>query len=442
MRKIFLIGWVFFLVCGCAENKTKADQHFAIHDKYPASSLRQDYEQLIRILKKNHPALYDFTKEKEYESLISLQSKKITDLTICNFYNILAPLVAKIGCGHSRVYLPDWVWKDPAATFLPLDLFFQNKKAYIIKNYTGNKQLGAGTEILSINGTDISTLLQRIEECIPTDGNNSSNKREALNQSFTKLLATYDDFPRSYDIGLRHFEKDSIQKIRVSSVTTQNFFDAHSRSDSLLQFEIDSAGSTAIITIRSFAFYDRLNDFKIFVDNCFDQIRYDKIEHVVLDLRDNGGGDPFCASYLMTYLVKKQVPYFSEPYPNYTELAKPLPLSINHFSGELYTLINGNCFSTTGHLCALLRYHQAGEFIGTETGGTYTCNDNSQTFRLVNTGILIKVARSTFTVAVEGVPRFKGVIPDYFVERTLQDIIKGEDGVKKFALRKIEGSLK
>ena len=413
MRKIFLIGWILFLLCRCSDNKNKADQTLTIDEKYPASSLRQDYEQVIRILKKNHPALYDFTKENEYERLITLQSEKITDLTICNFYNILAPLLAEIGCGHSRVHLPDWIWKDTAATFLPLDLFFQNKRGYIIKNYSSNKELGAGTEILSINGKDIPTLLQRIEECISTDGNNSSSKREVLNQSFTQLLATYDGFPGKYDISFRLFEKDSIQKLSVSSMRAHIYFDAQPKSDSLLQFEIDSPRSTAIITIKSFAFYDRLKHFKIFVDNCFNQIRHDKIDHVILDLRDNGGGDPFCASYLMTYLSKKQIPYFSEPYQTYIELAKPQPLSINHFSGKLYTLINGNCFSTTGHLCALLKYHQVGEFIGTETGGTYTCNDNSQTFRLANTGILIKVARNTFNVAVEGIPRFKGITPDY-----------------------------
>jgi hypothetical protein len=140
----------------------------------------------------------------------------------------------------------------------------------------------------------------------------------------------------------------------------------------------------------------------------------------------------------MTYLAKEPVPYFSKSYQTYTALAKPLPLSINHFSGKLYTLINGICFSSTAHLCALLKYHHIGEFIGTETGGTYICNDNSQIFRLINTGILVRTARSTFAVAVEGLPRFKGILPDYTIGRSLRDMLASDDPIKEFAIKRIE----
>lgn len=433
MRRFILIGYISYLASGCSDND-KADQHLPLHEKFPVSSLKQDYQQLVRVVTKNHPGLYDFVNKSEYDSLMKLQYEKITDsLTLSGFYNILSPLVTEIGCGHSSVHLPDWVWKDSTVTLLPLDLFFQNNRGYIIKNYNSNKVLKIGTEILSINGKDIPSLLQQIEKCISTDGNNESSKREVLNQFFNQLLARYNDFPRKYEISFRVSEKDSIERICISSMRAQLYFDAQPKLDSLLQFEIDSARNTAIITIKSFGFYDKIKEFKTFVDSVFNQIQYAKIDNVILDLRNNSGGDPFCAAYLMTYLIKKPVVYFSETYPTYTELAKPLPVSINHFSGKLYTLINGICFSTTGHLCALLKYHQVGEFIGTETGGTYTCNDDSQTFRLINTGILVRVARSTFTVAVQGIPRFKGIIPDYVIEQTVQDMLTSKDHVKEFA---------
>jgi hypothetical protein len=441
MRRLILIGWILFLKSSCS-NSDKTDQHLAISEKYPVNSLHEDYEQLIRVLKKNHPAMYDFTTKNEYERLIKLQDESITDsLTISGFYNILSPLVTEIGCGHSRVHLPNWVWKDSTVTLLPLDLFFQNNKGYVIENYSSNNGLRAGTEILSINGQDIPSVLNQIKKLISTDGNNISAKREVLNQFFNQLLASYSCFPRKYEIGFRLSENESIQKMNISSIRAQSYFDAQSKPDSLLQFEIDSLKRTAIITIKSFGFYDKLEEFKAFVDSTFSQIEHAKIDNIILDLRNNGGGDPICASYLMTYLVNKPVTYFSEPYQTYTELAKPQPLPINHFTGKLYTLINGICFSTTGHLCALLKYHKVGEFIGTETGGTYTCNDDSQTFRLINTGILVRVARSTFTVAVEKIPRFKGIIPDYIIEPSLQDILTGKDCIKDFAQMRIAMSL-
>jgi C-terminal processing protease CtpA/Prc len=438
LKRFIFIDSILFLMCGCSGTES-IEQHLAIDEKYPAHLLKEDYEQLLRVLNKNHPALYDFTDKDEYHRLVKLQSEKITDsLTISEFYHVLLPLVSKIGCGHSGVHLPEWVWKDSTITLLPLKLFFHNKRGYVINNYTPYEQLRVGTEILAINGTSISSLLQRLETCIPTDGNNFSAKREVLNEFFNQLISSSDGFPHSYEISFQSSETDSIQEMIISSIKSQLYFDAQPKSDSLLQFEIDSARNTAFITIKSFGFYDRVEEFKTFVDNSFSQIRQAKIDHVILDLRNNSGGDPFCSSYLMTYLAKEPVPYFSKSYQTYTALAKPLPLSINHFSGKLYTLINGICFSSTAHLCALLKYHHIGEFIGTETGGTYICNDNSQIFRLINTGILVRTARSTFAVAVEGLPRFKGILPDYTIGRSLRDMLASDDPIKEFAIKRIE----
>ena len=160
--------------------------------------------------------------------------------------------------------------------------------------------------------------------------------------------------------------------------------------------------------------------------------------HVILDLRDNNGGDPFCSSYLLAYLEKTPVPYYSESYERYTELAKPIPMAANHFEGNIYTLINGNCFSSTGHLCALMKYHHIGKFIGSETGGTYTCNDNGAYFSLNNTGIQLRIARNSFSVAVNGIPRFKGISPDFPVDATLEDNIARKDAVMSYAMELIK----
>ena len=127
-RNIF-IGCLLYLMCACSGTEN-IEQHLAIDEKYPAHFLKEDYEQLWRVLNKNHPALYDFTDKDEYHRLVKLQSEKITDsLSISEFYHVLMPLVSKIGCGHSGVQLPDWIWKDSTITLFPLKLFFDNKRA-------------------------------------------------------------------------------------------------------------------------------------------------------------------------------------------------------------------------------------------------------------------------------------------------------------------------
>ena len=170
----------------------------------------------------------------------------------------------------------------------------------------------------------------------------------------------------------------------------------------------------------------------------FDRLRAGGCRNLILDLRGNSGGDPFCAAHLLAYLAPAPVPYFAKVYPSYASLAKPLPLPENRFLGSLYTLIDGGCFSSTGHLCALFKFHKIGTFIGSETGGTYECNDAARTDTLRATGLRLRVARATYTVAVENMSRAKGVPPDYVVEPSIRDILSDRDPAMERAWSLIE----
>jgi len=168
------------------------------------------------------------------------------------------------------------------------------------------------------------------------------------------------------------------------------------------------------MTIQTFIYYDRVSMFKEFLENCFQEIHEKKIANLILDLRGNDGGDPFCAVPLFSYLENESVPYFAEPYGKYSSLAEQIPLAENHFTGNLFTLIDGRCFSTNGHFCSLLKYHKIGKFIGTEGGATYKCNaGKNMEIHLKNTRIMLYFGRSTFAAAVENMDKSHGILPDY-----------------------------
>jgi len=184
-----------------------------------------------------------------------------------------------------------------------------------------------------------------------------------------------------------------------------------------------------------FPYYQARDKFKSFIDESFGRIRRAGVQNLILDLRDNGGGDPFCTTHLLSYLEPRPVPYFTRVYPNgYESFAEPIPRAAGAFSGKLFVLINAGCFSSTGHFCALLKYHKIGTFIGTETGGTYECNDASREIHLKNTRLRLFIARITFTAALQGIPRYKGIVPDISVEPGISDHLSGKDPVKERAL--------
>ncbi|HEV3222733.1 MAG TPA: S41 family peptidase [Puia sp.] len=417
-------------------HKSDKKQQIPLDTKYSTAAMKADFNQLLAQIKNNHPALYDFTCKDVYQEIVKQQFDKIRDsATVTDFYKILLPLVVKIGCGHSQLWLPQRVWNDSAVGFLPLRLFIEKGKVYIVRNLSTDTNVKISSEVLKINGKMIPDLLDTMNSFISTDGDNLSAKRDYLNTSwFNGLLAIALDFPKEYLVDTRRTIGDPIHQLKLHALNLQTYNRVEAWPSSTPKFLIDSSNNTGILTIRSFSFYDSVAGFRHFIDSFFAKVKQQHIHSVILDLRDNSGGDPFCSAYLLAYLAKAPVIYYSESYEGYAELAKPMPLAADHFEGNLYTLINGNCFSSTGHLCAILKYYHLGKFIGSETDGTYTCNDNSRIIFLNNTGIQLRIARNSFSVVVKGIQRFKGIQPDFPIETNVEDNIAGKDSAKLFAL--------
>jgi hypothetical protein len=182
------------------------------------------------------------------------------------------------------------------------------------------------------------------------------------------------------------------------------------------------------MTVNTFIYYDKADYFRNFMDSCFHLMKEKKIMDLILDLRGNDGGDPFCSSILFSYLQKSPVPYFAEPYSKYAVLADPIPIPQNNFSGNLYTLIDGSCGSTNGHFCALLKYHNIGKFVGTPSGSTYKCNAGKNTeFRLLNSKIIITIGRSTYSAAVDNMDKTAPIMPDIIVNENYNDFLDNKD---------------
>src|SRR5690606_17814902 len=119
--------------------------------------------------------------------------------------------------------------------------------------------------------------------------------------------------------------------------------------------------------------------------------------------------------------------YFSADAGYYPTLLTPTMPAPERFTGALFVLVDGDCFSTTGHLCSLLRYHGIGRFVGEETGGSFSTTANTTDLLLPRTRLRLRLARNTFTTAVSGLERARGVFPHDVILPDAHDIITGTD---------------
>ena len=427
-------------IFSCKSGTSGENESTGEKDMYSAEELQADFKQFRQFLESSHPKMYRFTSRKTFDSLFEAQYRLINrPLSTQEFYPILAPLVARVGCGHTSLWSPDGYWDRAPQRMFPLGVYARDGKLYVIHSYNRESPVAYGCQVLSVNGRDAGILLNELLENIWSDGFINTGKYWRLNNVFSHLYALNFGFPEKFDITvLEHGLEKRIRMDPIPRNTMWNYRDSLvasgviPRKDLFMEL-IDE--ETALLTIRTFAWYDNNKGFKRFIDSSFQVIKSKKIEHLILDLRGNDGGDPFCSTHLMSYLQQEPVIYFREPYGRYARFNKPLPMAKNPFTGKQYYLIDGRCFSTTGHVTSLLKYHGLGIFIGEETGATYTCNDASHDTRLKNTRYRIQSARHTFAAAVTGFPPDRGIQPDFPFRPSVGDLIRNHDALLEYTLQ-------
>jgi C-terminal processing protease CtpA/Prc len=105
------------------------------------------------------------------------------------------------------------------------------------------------------------------------------------------------------------------------------------------------------------------------------------------------------------------------------------PRKRNHFNGRVFVLVNGGSFSASCLVAAYLKQRHNTIFIGEETGGAIEgCNAGvTPYYKLPNTGL--KVRMPAFRVLNDVCPAVTGhgLIPDYEIKYTIDDIFKRRD---------------
>jgi hypothetical protein len=409
---------------------------------YSEEVLRTDFAEIKSILINNHPAPYQFSNQEAFEKFYSEELQKINrPMDLGEYFLLAAQLVESIHCGHTWISMPDEYWDNDEARFFPLGMIFSGDKAWVAIS-DNNGPIPQGSQIITINKIPVAEIIESTKPLVNSDAKSKTGKLAAFYHSFPDLFALQYGNRESYEVNFippgstenhLHVLKPVTRKTAWENPT--NTLAGMFPGEQDLQLEILQAKKVAVLGIRSFYYYNNRQKFYAFIDSVFEQINRWRVQNLILDLRNNGGGDPFCAVRLLSYLETQPAPYFASVYEEYETLAQPVPVAVkNAYNGNLYVLINGGCFSTTGHLCALLKYHARGKFIGEETGGTYECNDSHTRIATEATKLNLNVARMTYTVAVKGISRETGIMPDYPVEPTISDVLAGRDAVKEFAV--------
>ncbi len=409
---------------------------------FSVEDLRQDFLELRRILEQEHACPYEYTSKAEFDALFE-EGYRLIDrpMRYEEFFRIAAPLAAKVGCLHTALWMPGRFFDLGKDNMFPLHVRLIEGLLVVTGGHGGPPEIPVGSVILDINGLAAEKVFDALRAITSADALNPYFIDTQVEKRFSMFYASVFGFPERYSVVYTppggKARKTAVLKPTDIATVRKDVFANFDHPPLTLDLREDIR--TAVMTVKTFIYYDRVDYFREFMDRSFREIKDKGIENLILDLRGNDGGDPFCSVILYAYLEKEPAPYFAERYGKYAPLAEPVPLPEDRFTGNLYTLLDGRCGSTNGHFSALLKYHGLGKFVGTPSGSTYICNagKNSEV-RLDKTQIILTLGRSSFAAAVEGMDKSKPILPDHPVRETYRDFLDGRDVYLETALELIK----
>jgi hypothetical protein len=145
------------------------------------------------LLTKGHPGVYWYIGKRELDFKFDSLKKTInTSLTTKEFYKKLAPLVAEVKCGHTRLILVTKKLtknqKDSVAKLSkPINQFSYKviaNKLYVTSLNKKSNEVKKGNEILSIEGVYSTEIINNLEKNYASDGYNQTFKQAVLNRAF------------------------------------------------------------------------------------------------------------------------------------------------------------------------------------------------------------------------------------------------------------------
>jgi hypothetical protein len=434
---------------------------------FPKQDVIEDIQFLRESLEEAHYNLYTYVTKKAFDQNFENVKASITkdSLSLLETTSLFQSVISKANNGHTEIIFPVaayFEYAESGGTLFPLEIVFENGKALIRKNFSNNNALKIGSEIISINEMTINEVLEKIYPLI-------SAERRYFKLAKLELFS----FPRFYWQAFgeqKNFEVEikkngTIEKYQLKSIDLIEDFESSRNEIWSDKRELDFLNHIAYIKPGNFG-GDELA-YRRFLDSSFLVINYRKSPYLIIDLRNNRGGDDFFSDYLVSYIADKPFRWNSEftlktssilkahvqknydttnpfwksvmthengsIYPYDFEAYKPQSID-KRYTGDVYVLINRQSHSQSAVTAAQIQDYDFATIVGEETGDFPSLLASQFSYTLPNTRIEVKIAKG-YIVRVNGSKRAEGVIPDIYINDHLLD---EEDEILDGLLQQIE----
>jgi C-terminal processing protease CtpA/Prc len=350
---------------------------------------------------------------------------------------------------------------------------------YVARDYSAAAQL-AGAEVLSINNVPIARILASMLAVSHGDGDSPTAGPYQLSHGRGFARSLYMIVGLRSPFRIRYISGGKTAEASLTGMPPKVLHEVElSRYPSPPQqgnatWRLLEGGSIGVLKIASFD--GNAEDgmpMSAFFERVFTEAHNGNVSKLIVDVRDNGGGEDELGRVLFSYFAERPFRYYRDLIVNnlsfrffqYVPGREPLPPSVHemvkpgadgkyhvvghpnwgmqqpaapHFGGKVVVLMNGGSFSTTCEFLSTLHHQGGATFVGEETAGGYYGNTSGAAASMVlpNSKLILPVQLVGYYLAIEGdALGAHGIRPDHHVEHSIDDVLAGRDRAMEMALR-------
>lgn len=519
--KVNIFMMLLLMLISCQSTK----QFYAhLEQEISIKNQRKDLDFIKKKLIKNHPKLDLYLTKNEINfKFDSLKNTIDRPLKPNDFFLKINQVIAQLKHGHTDIH-PIFKkshktdikrLKDSEGPFNQITTFWQNDSLYIVNSKSKDSILRKGTVIMQLDSLTPSEFISKYKSTFFGDGNNQTYFQNRLNRSFFSYFYTLENGVKDsiqltiLDKGItkqvyikRQFKKgeNKLKSIVKKDTINKQQSNVKAKVNGLEKFTFSFNKSTktyarilafptndstfAVLKVNTFSY----GNFKKDYQSIFKIINDYKVQNLVLDLRNNGGGrladanqlfaylNPTCEEFVEEQLVNNAgsfqraivgiVPKIIKPiiYPfsfisyfttvkkndGYAQIKPSLSrLKIKNpkdaYQGNLYVIINGGSYSASAMIAANLKGLNRAYFVGEETGGDAngTVAGLMPDYKLPYSKLKLSIGTIYLTPKYYQTETIgHGIYPDQEIKTNLNDWIKNRDPQLKWILKDIKNDNK
>ncbi|MDY2588326.1 S41 family peptidase [Winogradskyella aquimaris] len=423
--------------------------------QFSKADVLSDLKYLKSSLEEAHFNLYGHVTKAEFDkNYLAVRSEIQKDsLSLFEITNLFQKMIAKANNAHTTINFPVQAYYDHmdlGGTNFPLEIVIENGKALIRKNWSTNANITIGSELKSINGSQIEQILRKIYTQIPAERLYFKN---ALLESFSFPRYYWQVFKEAKEFEVEIEKNGVLTKQKINSIKAVDYETERYNYDIMkMDWKFEKL-SNSIGYLRPGKFNGDLSKYKSFIDSAFIEINNNKLSDLIIDLRNNPGGDDTFGDYMVSYFADRPFKWHSrfqlkssailkDYIRKHRDTTKAYAKSIlNHkdgeiydynwdeyqpqkeekrYKGNIYVLVNRHSYSQSTVTSAQIQDYGFGTIVGEETAEFPNLYASIFEYKLPKTEITVKVPKGKIQ-RVSGIDNGTGLIPDILINDELSN---------------------